>query len=101
MCVEFAEIILYGKKWIFIFLSNRSKQSSLWLEGDIFRGRNKNQNLNKKCEFGIYSAAYREHVANLRNTRNKNNCNNQNQKQQVSEKEALFYCKLALGIQYL
>lgn len=60
-----------------------SKQSSLWLEGDIFRGRNKNQNLNKKCESGIYSVAYRDHVANLRNIRNRNNCNNQNQKQLV------------------
>lgn len=60
-----------------------SKQSSLWLEGDIFRGRNKNQNLNKKCPYGIYSIAYREHVANLRNNRNKNTCNNQNQKKQV------------------
>ncbi|XP_045581228.1 dual specificity protein phosphatase CDC14A isoform X2 [Procambarus clarkii] len=61
-----------------------SKQSSLWLEGDIFRGRNKNQNLNKKCQFGIYSIAYREHVANMRNNQNKNNCKNHIQKQQLN-----------------
>ncbi|KAK8720299.1 hypothetical protein OTU49_013433, partial [Cherax quadricarinatus] len=61
-----------------------SKQSSLWLEGDIFRGRNKNQNLNKKCQFGIYSVAYREHVANMRNNLNKNHCRNHNQKKQLN-----------------
>ncbi|KAG7165655.1 Dual specificity protein phosphatase CDC14A-like [Homarus americanus] len=61
-----------------------SKQSSLWLEGDIFRGRNKNQNLNKKCQFGIYSIAYREHVANMRNNQNKYNCKNHNQKKQLT-----------------
>ncbi|XP_071546000.1 dual specificity protein phosphatase CDC14A-like isoform X2 [Panulirus ornatus] len=61
-----------------------SKQSSLWLEGDIFRGRNKNQNLNKKCLYGIYSIAYREHVANMRNNQNKINCKNDNMKNRVT-----------------
>ncbi|XP_047473611.1 dual specificity protein phosphatase CDC14C-like isoform X2 [Penaeus chinensis] len=61
-----------------------SKQSSLWLEGDIFRARNKNQNLNKKFDFGIYSIAWRDHLANLRNNQNKNNCKNDNKKKLVN-----------------
>ncbi|KAK7079429.1 Dual specificity protein phosphatase cdc14a [Halocaridina rubra] len=56
-----------------------SKQSSLWLEGDIFRSRNKNQNLNMKCEFGIYSIAWRDHIANI-NNQNKNNLNHTKKK---------------------
>ncbi|XP_037776382.1 dual specificity protein phosphatase CDC14B-like isoform X2 [Penaeus monodon] len=61
-----------------------SKQSSLWLEGDIFRARNKNQNLNKKFDFGIYSIAWRDHLANMRNNQNKNNCKNDNKKKLVN-----------------
>lgn len=56
-----------------------SKQSSLWLEGDIFRSRNKNQNLNKKCDFGIYSVAWRDHITNI-NNQNKNNLNHNKKK---------------------
>ncbi|XP_068216660.1 dual specificity protein phosphatase CDC14A isoform X1 [Palaemon carinicauda] len=56
-----------------------SKQSSLWLEGEIFRSRNKNQNLNKKCEFGIYSIAWRNHITNI-NNQNKNNLNHTKKK---------------------
>merc|ERR1719187_784103 len=44
-----------------------TKQSSLWLEGDIYRARHKSQRLNAVCRFGVYSPKWREHLANLRN----------------------------------
>ncbi|CAL4094500.1 unnamed protein product, partial [Meganyctiphanes norvegica] len=66
-----------------------SKQSSLWLEGDIFRGRNKNQNLNRKFDYGIYSIKWREYLVNMRNENNinANNMFNQNEGCSSSEEE--------------
>lgn len=64
-----------------------SKQSSLWLEGDIFRGRNKNQNLNRKFDYGIYSIKWRDHLANMRNENNINANNQINQNAVCSSSE--------------
>ncbi|MCL4120716.1 UNVERIFIED_CONTAM: hypothetical protein GTU68_051635 [Idotea baltica] len=76
-----------------------SKQSSLWLEGDIFRNRNKNKNLNRKCKYGIYSIAWNEQINNTKNNQNKNN--NNNNKKTKKNKVSVFEFLPSLDVGYI